>query len=111
MTPEEALPIIEEKYIEILAKCSNLEKRFEKLLELFPESIFWSPLPARWLVYQLYLNHGLDFGICKFYSFEKGDQYCSANGAKCMCTCVIPQKQCVVRDRYGELNRPELQQF
>jgi hypothetical protein len=102
ITPQEALPIIEEKYIEILEKCSNLEERLDKLMELFPESIFWSPLPARWLVYQLHLKYGLDFGVCKFYSFEDDDQYCSVSGLKCICTCVIPQKDCVARDRYSE---------
>ena len=100
-TVKEAFAIIEKDHIGVLRECSSIEQRHEKLMELFPEeSIFWNPMEARWLVYELHLKHDLDFGVCKFYLFEDDEQYCLAGNEKIACVCAIPQKKCVIRTAY-----------
>jgi hypothetical protein len=102
--PGGALIAIETKnIIEALRKCPTVEKRYERLMKFFPESIFWGIMESRWLVYQLYIEHGLDFGVCKHYSLEGDEQYCSATGIKGICNCVIPQKDCVIRSRHDRI--------
>ncbi|MDD4531504.1 MAG: hypothetical protein PHH21_02225 [Candidatus Pacebacteria bacterium] len=99
VNPEEAFEIIKESHIEDLRQCLTVEDRYDKLMELFPESILWGVMEARELVYLLYIDYQLDFGVCRYFSMTGLDQHCSATGDKVLCTCVIPQNYCVVRDR------------
>jgi len=112
ITPEKALTIIERSFIGILKQCSSIEERYRLMNELFqPLGI----MESRWLVCQLQRKHGINFGVCTYYSFEDGKQFCSLTPTKVECPCVIPQKYCVPRDRHKdprrELDRPELQEF
>lgn len=102
--PEGALRILKrENLIEALRKCPTVEERYERLMRFFPESIFWEIMESRRLVYQLYTEHSLDFGVCRYYTFEGNEQYCSATGIKGICTCAIPQKDCVIRSRHDRI--------
>jgi len=100
VNPEEALEIIKKSHIEDLRQCLTVEDRYDKLMELFPESMFWGVMEARELVYRLYIDYRIDFGVCPHFSMEGFDQHCSATGGKVFCTCAIPQRYCVVRDRH-----------
>jgi hypothetical protein len=87
--------------IKVLKNCPNIYSRFKELTNFLP-IMDWDPLNARKLVYQLHLKHNIEFGVCPFYSIEMedDDQYCSADGEKHLCTCVIPQIHCFIRDEY-----------
>lgn len=94
--------------IDLLRQCSGLKERYDKLMKFIPEMGFWSPMPARQLVFYLHHKYQIDFGVCPFYSMDDDDrQYCSCDGAHNECLCVIPQSFCVFRDRNGKPKYPE----
>ena len=82
--------------------------RLTLLSEVFPEIKCWDSMSARKLVYRLQRKHGIDFGVCDFYSIEGNEQFCSANGEKCICLCAIPEAYCVFRDGNAGPKYPEL---
>ena len=93
--------------IAFLRQCPELKERYNKLMELLPESWLWGPMPARQLVFYLQHRHQIDFGVCPFYSIDDERQYCSFDGGKIECLCVIPQPYCVFRDRDRKSAYPE----
>jgi hypothetical protein len=103
-TPREALVIIENDHVETLRQCPTVNDRHEKIKNLFPESVLWSPIGLGWLIYQLHVNRSLNFGVCQFYSFDgqKYEQYCLISGKKDTCLCAVPQENCIVRDFYKD---------
>ncbi len=77
-------------------------------MDLLPEITCWDPISARKLVFYLYKQYCLDFGVCSFYTIKGDRQYCSIKGEKMECLCVIPQANCVLRDKDGQPKYPEL---
>lgn len=96
-------------WIEDLRNYSDLRERYGKLMEFLQDIGFrlWSPMMARELIYQLYEKHKLDFGVCEFYSIKEDKQYCSVDGEKIECLCVIPEPYCVHRNKDGKPKYPE----
>ena len=106
---QEALRQIKENdWINVLKQCKSFKKRYEKLMDLLPETIHWDPISARKLVFYLHKQYGLDFGVCPFYIMEGDIQYCTVDGEKAECLCTIPEAYCVFRDKDGQPKYPEL---
>lgn len=107
-TVQKKIKELEEKnLINALRDCSSIMSRLEKLAEVLPETMFWDPLIARKLVYELSQKYDIDFGVCQFYSIEGDEQFCSAGGEKCICLCAIPEAYCVIRDKDSGPKYPE----
>lgn len=105
---ENAVKLIEDNgWIRDLRSSSGLKERHGKLMELLPEIRRWNPLPARQLVFSLSKEYQLDFGVCPFYEIEGDRQYCTVDGERIECLCVIPQPFCVFRDKGGKPKYPE----
>lgn len=107
ITHEQAFKIIEKYFVGLFKECSSIEERYRLMQGLFPESDLWGAMESRWLIYRLQREHRIDFGVCAYYSFEDGKQFCSLTSTKVECLCVIPQKYCVPRDRHKD-SRKEL---
>lgn len=96
---KEALRVIREKNgFNLLRNCS-LWERYDKLMEILPETLLWNPVPARQLVFLLQRKHKIDFGVCIFYTMNDDRQYCTINGSKIECLCQIPEPYCILRDK------------
>ena len=94
-----ALRLIRENGFNLLRNCSTLEERFDKLWNILPETLLWSPVSARQLVFSLQRKHKINFGVCSFYTMSDDDrQYCTINGSKVECLCRIPELYCILRD-------------
>ena len=103
-----AMELIEKNgWDKVLRDCSSLKERYDKLMELLPETWLWSPPPARQLVFYLHQKYHLDFGVCPFYEMEGDKQYCKADGKRVECLCAIPEPYCVFRDKNGKPKYPE----
>lgn len=106
---QEAIDKIEKNdWIEPLRQCPDLKARYDKLVELLPETWLWSPMPARQLIFYLQRKYGLEFGVCPHYEIEGYKQYCSESGEKIECLCVIPQPYCKFRDKDSPPKYPGL---
>jgi hypothetical protein len=96
--------------IEILRQCKSIKERLEKLMEILPGMWCWSPMPARQLVFYLQRAYKMDFGVCDFYTIKEDRQYCTIDGERTECLCVIPEPHCVFRDKDGPPKYPEFLQ-
>lgn len=104
---KDAVKLIESNgWVGDLRNSSTLKERYEKLMELLPEIRRWEPLSARELVFFLSKEYQLNFGVCPFYEIEGNNQYCTADGEKIECLCVVPQPSCVIRDKRGKPKHP-----
>lgn len=93
--------------IEALRQCQDLKERYDKLTELVPETLSWSPMAARQLVFYLHHKHQLDFGVCPSYLIDDDRQYCYHDVPRTECLCAIPQSYCIFRDKNGKPQHPE----
>ena len=98
-------------WTELLRGCAGVKERYEKLTELVPQTMLWSPMAARQLVFYLHHKYQIDFGVCQHYSMDDDRQYCCCEPPKTECLCVIPQSFCVFRDRNGKPKHPEFLPF
>ena len=106
---EDALRQIKENnWVDILKQCQGIKERYEKLMDLLPETINWDIISARKLVFYLHQQFCLDFGVCSFYRMEGDRQYCVVAEEKIECLCAIPEAYCVFRDENGKPKYPEL---
>ncbi len=85
----------------------NIARRLTRLGTVLPEANLWGPMDSRRLVYNLQKRCGIDFGVCEHYTFEDGRQFCSADGEKIECLCVIPEAFCQFRDKDGKPRHPD----
>ena len=96
-----ALAEIEElNGISILKKCSSLEERYEKLVQLLPEIKRWDLFTARQELYFYLQNlYDIDMGVCEYFFIDGHQTFCVFNEIKQECICSIPQTFCIIRDR------------
>ena len=106
---EQALKKIKENnWITALKQCQSIKERYEKLMDLLPETITWDIISSRKLVLHLHRQFCLDFGICPLYVIEGDRQYCVVAGERIECLCVVPEDDCVFRDQDDKPKYPEL---
>lgn len=99
--------ILPKDFAGMFGGCKNVRERLDMLMKVVPDIGFWGPMDARELVYRLQRRYGVDFGVCEFYSFEGGRQFCSQGGERTECLCAIPEAHCLFRDKEGEPKYPE----
>lgn len=103
--------IREKKGFNLLRNCSTLDERYGKLIKILPETMLWSPMLARQLVFFLQKKHKIDLGVCPFYTMNNGRQYCTIGGDKVECLCRIPQPYCILRDKKGKNKKRKTRAF
>ena len=94
-------------WAEELKKHSVTEERYQKLFELLPEILECNNLLIRnQMIFHIQDFFGIDLSVCRFYSVDDHRQYCLHDGNVNECTCIIPQLQCVLRDKNKETRSP-----
>ena len=83
-----------------LKECSNLEERYEKLVQLLPEIRKWDLYTARQELYFYLQNlYDVDMGVCEYFFIDDHQTFCVFDEVKQECICSIPQTFCIIRDR------------
>ncbi|MDO8424844.1 MAG: hypothetical protein Q7S70_02800, partial [bacterium] len=62
--------------INSLRQCSGLKERYGMLARLIPEMASWDAMAVNQLVFFLHHKHGMDFGVCPFYSMVGDHRQC-----------------------------------